>query len=725
MISLKSLSSSQLKAIEYTTGPQIIKGGPGSGKTTVLTYKLLNLIKSGVNPESILCLNFNNKLINDTKKRLFELLGENVNLSHFGTFYSVFSQILREESKSIKYTSYFSIYDTEDSESLVANIIANFNINSDQLSPKIVRRRISYLKSFMIFPEDLKSQSNISSNDEKFIKIYDEYQKKLKSNDSMDFEDLLLKSVDLFKSKKVVTKYKKIFTNILIDDFQDINKPQYEILIALSAKTDPVVVFVDENQSIFNWRGADPSKIEQFTTDYSKVKVFNLENSFRVNSNILMGAYSVIKNNDPGNSVVSGSLKQDGKKISIIRSADEKDEAYHLARFIKDEIAENKYSFDDFAILFRTQAQARTFEDVFQTEAIPFRIIGGVEYYKKKEIKDIIAYLKIFLNQHDEESLLRIMNFPQRGIGMTTVKRMLQFSERHEITLFDTMGRVFEVIDIKERIQKNVKSFKMLLDKFILLKDKLSVEELTRALLDELEIFKLLNEEANFESLEKKQNVEELLQSISIFCKNNPNLKLEDYLQTVCLMPDIEKLDDSSNKVTLMTAHSSKGLEFPVIFVSGLEEDLFPLAQKFSAETSIEEERRLFFTCVTRAKDKVYLSHARSRYRFGEVAYQNRSRFIDEIDAEYAYDEDMSGNRKNNRRTKKEVYLEIFREMEYNNSAPQSIKVGARVLHEKFGLGKVVNIVGAGENQKVTVVFEGNLTKQLMLKYAKLKVHNA
>ncbi|MBE2280571.1 MAG: UvrD-helicase domain-containing protein [Ignavibacteriaceae bacterium] len=541
----------------------------------------------------------------------------------------------------------------------------------------------------------------------------------------MDFEDLLLKSVDLFKSKKIVSKYKKIFTNILIDDFQDINKPQYEILSSLSAKTDPVVVFVDENQSIFNWRGADPSKIEQFATDYSKVKVFTLENSFRVNSNILMGAYSVVKNNEPGNSVVAGSLIQDGKKISIIRSADEKDEAYHLARFIKDEIAENKYSFDDFAILFRTQAQARTFEDVFQTEAIPFRIIGGVEYYKKKEIKDIIAYLKIFLNQHDEESLLRIMNFPQRGIGMTTVKRMLQFSERHEINLFDTMGRVFEVIDIKERIQKNVKSFKMLLDKFILLKDKLSVEELTRALLDELEIFKLLNEEANFESLEKKQNVEELLQSISIFCKNNPNLKLEDYLQTVCLMADIEKLDDSSNKVTLMTAHSSKGLEFPVIFVSGLEEDLFPLAQKFSAETSIEEERRLFYTCVTRAKDKVYLSHARSRYRFGEVAYQNRSRFIDEIDAEYAYDEDMSGNRKNNRRTKKEVYLEIFREMEYNNSAPQSIKVGARVLHEKFGLGKVVNIVGAGENQKVTVVFEGNLTKQLMLKYAKLKVHNA
>ena len=376
-------------------------------------------------------------------------------------------------------------------------------------------------------------------------------------------------------------------------------------------------------------------------------------------------------------------------------------------------------------MLYRTNAQSRALEDIFRKEKIPYKIIGGIEFYQRKEVKDIIAYLRVISNQRDEESLLRIMNFPQRGIGNTTIKRMIAFARKLDLTLFETMARVFEVIDIKERIQKNVKGFKLLLDKYIELKDKLSVGELTRALVDELGVLRMFKEENTPESLARWDNLNELLSALSDYSSSNKNTTLEQYLEEVSLITGVDMYEEEKNSVTLMTIHSAKGLEFPVVFISGCEEDIFPLSNRFSSDATLEEERRLFYVAVTRAKQKVYLLHARSRYRFGEVAYQSRSRFIEELN-ENTYNEVNGGigRKSSQRKSKKEIYYEYFEKMDYEdfNQDNKTIKPGSRVMHDKFGLGKVTDVTGVGEMQKATVHFEGNNVKQLMLKFAKLKV---
>jgi len=414
----------------------------------------------------------------------------------------------------------------------------------------------------------------------------------------------------------------------------------------------------------------------------------------------------------------------DGEQVTLIRCADEKDEAFQLAKAIKKEISKKKLSYKDFAILYRTNAQSRALEDIFNKEKIPYEIIGGVEFYKRKEIKDVIAYLRVIANQNDEESLLRIMNFPQRGIGNTTVTRMIAFARKHDLTLFQTMNRVFEVIDIKERIQKNVKGFRVLLEKYINLKDTLSVGELSLALVDELGLVKMFKSEHTAESHVKLENLNQLLAAISEFSKENKNAKLDQFLEGVSLVSDIDMKDEEKNVVTLLTVHSAKGLEFPIVFLSGLEEEIFPLANRFSEDSSIEEERRLFYVALTRAENKVYLSHARSRYRFGEVAYQSRSRFIDEIEKSTLHEINGGIGRKANRKTKKELFYEYFNSVDYEDFDQDNkvVRIGSRVMHEKFGLGKVTDVTGAGDSIKATVSFEGNNVRQLMLKFARLKI---
>ena len=395
-----------------------------------------------------------------------------------------------------------------------------------------------------------------------------------------------------------------------------------------------------------------------------------------------------------------------------------------MAKYIKQETTKRKISFKDFAILYRTNAQSRAMEDIFRREKIPYTIIGGLEFYKRKEVKDVVAYLRVISNQNDEESLLRIMNFPQRGIGSTTVVRMIAFARKHNITLFQTMGRVFEVIDIKERIQKNVKQFKTLLDKYISLKDQLSVGELTRAMVDDLALIRMFKEEGTQESLQRMENINQLLASLNEFSEANADAKLEQFLEEVSLIADIDNYKDDKNCVTLLTIHSAKGLEWPIVFVSGCEEEIFPIANKFLTDASVNEERRLFYVALTRAQKKAYITHARSRYRFGEVAYQSRSRFIDELDPSTYKELNGGFNRKANRKTKKEMYYEYFEKVGYESfdNDGATLKIGSRVMHDKFGLGKVIDVTGAGDMTKATVHFEGNNVKQLMLKFAKLKV---
>lgn len=727
MLSLKSLNSEQKKAVEYDGGPSLIVAGAGSGKTRVLTYKIAYLIEQGYEPNSILALTFTNKAAKEMKDRIKKLIGSKANDLWMGTFHSTFAKILRVEADNLNFTSNFSIYDVEDSLALVNSAMSSLDISNDTVNPNSVRHRISYLKNHMIFPKEFKNKFVTSFHDEKVAEIYEEYQFRIAENNAMDFDDLLLKPIELFSNNpKILQKYKKRFTYLLVDEFQDTNKAQYELLKMLVSRDGKICVVGDDAQSIYSWRGADLTNMLNFEKDFKKSKVFRLEQNYRSTKNILAAADSIIKNNRDQLEKNLWTANEEGALVSLLKCADEKDEAYQIARYIKEEIHDNKYSMKDFSILYRTNAQSRALEDIFRREKIPFVIIGGIEFYKRKEVKDIIAYLRVITNQNDEESLLRIMNFPQRGIGLTTISRMIGFARKHGITLFDTMTRVFEVIDIKERIQKNVKGFKMLLDKYSGLKTKLSASELTRSLIDELGLIRMFREENTPDAINRLQNIEELLSAITDFSKEKPEAHLEDYLQDVALINDLDLAQDDSNVVTMMTIHAAKGLEFPVVFLSGCEEEIFPLSNKFSSEASVEEERRLFYVALTRAEKKVYVSHARSRYRFGEVAYQNRSRFIEELDPNTLNEENGNGGKKTNRKSKKEIYYEYFENLDYEDFSQQhsSLKVGSRVMHEKFGMGKVIQLIGAGENQKATVSFEGNNVKQLMLKFAKLKVLN-
>ncbi len=727
MINLKTLNPDQKKAVEYDNGPSMIVAGAGSGKTKVLTYKVAFLIDQGYDPDSILALTFTNKAANEMKDRIRELVGSKANSIWMGTFHSIFAKILRIESKILNFESNFSIYDSEDSKSLVSNIISDFDLNIESITPNGVKHKISYLKNHMIMPSEFRKNHINSPTDEKIADIFDEYQRRLIENNSMDFEDLLLKPIELFnQNPKIHQKYKKKFSYILVDEFQDTNKAQYELIKMLVSKEQKICVVGDDAQSIYSWRGANLENMLDFEKDFPKHKVFKLEQNYRSTKNILAAADSVIKHNKAQIIKTLWTENNDGDLLVLLKCSDEKDEAYQIAKYIKHEISKKKLSLKDVAILYRTNAQSRALEDIFRREKIPYRIIGGIEFYKRKEVKDIIAYLRIIANRSDEESLLRVMNFPQRGIGSTTIKRMIMFSRKHEISLFDTMQRVFEIIEIKERIQKNVKGFKVLLDKYIDLKDKLSVGELTRALVDELGVLRMFKEENTPESISRWENINELLSALSEFSNANKEAKLEEYLEDVSLVSDIDLYEEEANAVTLLTVHSAKGLEFPVVFISGCEEDIFPLSNRFSAEASLEEERRLFYVAVTRAKQKVYISHARSRYRFGEVAYQNRSRFIDELKPELLKEVNGGIGRKANRKSKKEMYYEYFESVDYEDFDQENklVKPGSRVMHEKFGLGKVTQVTGVGEMQKATVVFEGNNVKQLMLKFAKLKILN-
>jgi DNA helicase II / ATP-dependent DNA helicase PcrA len=459
-----------------------------------------------------------------------------------------------------------------------------------------------------------------------------------------------------------------------------------------------------------------------FKKDFKGAKIFRLEQNYRSTKTILAAADSVIKNNTGQIPKTLWTENNDGEELSIIRASDEKDEAFQIAKRIKKEIITRKLSLNDIAIFYRINSQSRALEDALRREKIPYKIVGGVEFYRRKEVKDVIAYLRIISNQNDEESLLRIMNFPQRGIGNTSISKMIAFARKLNITLFATMLRVFEVIEVKERIQKNVKQFRLLLDKYIGLKDKLSIGELTAALVDELGILRIYKEENTQESMARYDNIQELVSAVQDYSKTNHDATLDNFLAEVSLIAGVDQYDEKVNSVTMMTIHSAKGLEFPIVFITGCEEDIFPLNPKFDNDSKLEEERRLFYVAITRAKEKVFLSYARSRYRFGEVAYQSKSRFLDELD-DSTYEEVNGGTGKKAGRKKKAFYDEYYQES-YDDfdQERRNLRVGSRVTHAVFGMGKILQINGTGDMQRVTIAFEQVGAKQLLTKFANLKL---
>jgi len=722
---LKSLNEVQKEAVVYNSGPHIIVAGAGSGKTKVLTHKIAYIIEEGIEPSSILALTFTNKAANEMKERILGLIGSSkAKQIWMGTFHSIFSRILRTEAPKLGYRSNFSIYDKEDSVSLVSNMLEEFNMTNDNLNPSHVQHKISQQKNKMIYPEEFAKNYIQNIFDKKVAYLYPFYNKRLFENNSMDFDDLLLKPIELLNSdSKLLAKYRSQFKYILVDEFQDTNHAQYELLKLLVHGKTKICVVGDDAQSIYGWRGADIKNMLDFEKDFAKAKIFRLEQNYRSTKNILLAADSIIKNNSEQINKTLWTSNEDGEPVTLIKSSDEKDEAFLIAKQIKQEIATKKLSLNDIAIFYRINIQSRAIEEALRREKLPYKIVGGTEFYQRKEVKDLIAYLRILINQNDEESLLRIMNYPQRGIGNTSIVKMIAFARKHNLSLFQTMSRIFEVIEVKERIQKNVKQFKILLDKYVELKDKLSISELISALVDDLGVLKMYKEEGTSESMQRYENVLELLASIRQFEKDNSKIKLEDFLGDVSLMAGVDMMDTKDNSLTMMTIHSSKGLEFPVVFITGCEEDIFPLHRKFDTDSIVDEERRLFYVAITRAEKKVYVTYARSRYRFGEVAYQSRSRFIDELDENVV--EELNGPYgKRSGRKKKSFYDELYQHgYDYDFSQEQrSLRVGSRVTHDVFGMGKIIAITGAGDMQKVTVAFEHDVTKTLLSKFANLKI---
>ncbi len=737
---VKDLNPAQQEAVKASNGPVMIIAGAGSGKTRVLTYRIAYLVDCGVPPYQILALTFTNKAANEMKGRIVRLVGDRAGDVWMGTFHSLFARVLRKESAHLGYTSSFSIYDSDDSLSVIKKSMDRLNLPTQQINPHAVRSRISSAKNQLISPDEFAQQAR-DYFDEKTALVYAEYQKQLSQSNAMDFDDLLVKPVELFAKKPaILEKYQHRFKFILIDEFQDTNHAQYEVTKLLGALHRNICVVGDDAQSIYSFRGADIRNILDFEKDYAGCQTFRLEQNYRSTKNILAAADRVIRNNQDQLRKNLWTDNTTGDPITVIQCADDQDEGHQILAALQEESSKRKLDLKDFAILYRTNAQSRSLEDALRRSGIPYVIVGGTRFYERKEIKDILAYLRLLSNPRDDESFRRVVNVPSRGIGDTTLDNAEQFARGLGIPLFEGLARIDEIPDLTDRARKGLKQFKGLLDKYHSLRTQMSLSEMARSLVDELGVLTAFKEERTVESMSRWENVQELLSAITEFGQERPEATLEAFLEEVSLVSDIDTWEGTKNAVTLMTLHSSKGLEFPVVFISGLEEGLLPFYSNSIDNFDLEEERRLFYVGITRAEQKLYFTHTRMRYRFGDVTYPGESRFLAEVGAEHvehrlsrngrhtqepssvrARQRSVGPSGKNAYAEERVYFQDASPDYESESQEEFEVKKGALVRHELFGKGKVVEVTGKGESTKAVVQFEERGLKNLILKYAHLR----
>jgi DNA helicase II / ATP-dependent DNA helicase PcrA len=724
---LRKLNSVQKQAVENTEGPNLILAGAGSGKTRVLTHKIAYLIeRKKVKPENILAMTFTNKAANEMKDRVFQLLNKKDTGLWIGTFHSVFARILRKKCEKIGYQRNFVIYDESDQRSVIKTVINELEFDTDSsLKPNSIKSKIKFVKNSNRSLEDLQSSGEIY-HDEIFENIYNCYEKHLSKNNAMDFEDLLLKSMDLFKRFPSVSEYfQNIFKYILVDEYQDTNRLQYELIKILGGKKRNISVVGDDDQSIYRWRGAEIRNILDFEQDYPDCKIFRLEQNYRSNENILKIAHSIIRHNISRMEKELWTKNEAGENVSLAMTRDGTNEANYVVQKIIEETQRNQRNFSDFAVLYRINAQSRSFEEIFSNNGIPYIVIGGIRFYERKEIKDVLAYLRVLVNQNDSVSLKRIINYPARSIGETTVMKIEKYCSQKNLSLFNGLKE----IDNIDKIQKNKKiiiaDFYKLLKKYVDLKDSISFSELIKYLIEDLGIRRLLKEEGTVESLNRLENIMELINSIDDFLKNHPDQSLEHYLENIALITDVDNWDKSSNVVSLLTLHSAKGLEFPVVFITGLEEGLFPLSRQMDNDENLEEERRLFYVGATRAEEKLYLTVAKYRRQYGETTQGNISRFLTEIDRDYIDIEDLSYQKstygRNSFPKRRKEYTFNNLSAATNSKKNDEFKQGMLVRHERFGKGVVNKIFKDGDDVKLNIIFEDVGLKKVVVKYCKLE----
>jgi len=730
LLNIKDLNQVQQKAVASEKKHLLILAGAGSGKTRTLTYRIAYLIqKRKVDAGHILAVTFTNKAAQEMRKRLESMIKADFNKLWIGTFHSIFARLLRLEVAYLHYKRNFTIYDTDDQVGAVRKVMSSLNIPQQIYPPKLYQSRISHAKNLMLTPDDIEKQAK-DEFEQSLAEVFRRYTHYLVENNALDFEDLLLMPIKLFdKHPDILKKYQKKFKYILVDEYQDTNKPQYQIIKRLASKDNHICVVGDEDQSIYRWRGADINNILNFDKDFTDTVVFRLEENYRSNKNILQAANAVVAHNQERLGKNLWTNKQKGNPIVIMEADNEMEEAKIVVEIVHNELYSNKRTFKDIAILYRTNAQSRAVEDELRKNALSYKVVGGLKFYERKEIKDILAYLKVITNPADSVSLRRIVNFPLRGIGETTVTKIEKYAEALKISLFEGMGRVSEISSISAGMSNRVLEFYELIKKYRALSKEISAAELTSSLAQDTGIIShIKNEYDQYESDNRLDNIYELFNSIESFTreriKEKKDSSLSDYLEEVALTTDVDEYDSDKNAITLLTLHSAKGLEFPVVFITGLEMGLFPLQRSGAEHAELEEERRLLYVGMTRAQDNLYLSFARSRRKYNSVVVNEPSLFLDEIPPEYT---ELRTSRKTERiysKTRKQSHrkkvLDYFRHHEMSQENNIGFEIGTMVYHESFGKGKVVGIEGHGDKMKISVNFEGNIHKKLIARYANL-----
>lgn len=753
---LKSLlNKEQYEGATTIDGQVLILAGAGSGKTRVLTYRMAHMIEDlGIYPYKILAITFTNKAAKEMKYRVKKLVGDKAEDMWISTFHSTCVRILRREIEHLGYKKNFTIYDSSDQKTLITECMKSLDINDKDINPREVMGKISRAKDKMQGPESFKREFESNFRENKIADVYLMYQKKLKENNAMDFDDLISKTVELFKKNSDILEfYQRKFQYIMVDEYQDTNGAQYELVKLLAAKYKNLCVVGDDDQCIYMWRGADVSNILDFEKDYPNAKVIKLEQNYRSKDNILQAANTVIKNNANRKSKVLRTEQESGDKIKIYRAFDDKSEGDFVSKVIADLKLKEKRKYDDFAILYRTNAQSRIFEESLRRRGIAYKIVGGTKFYDRKEIKDILCYLKVILNPQDDISLKRIINVPKRSIGNATVTKVQDFVDEYGLNLWDGLVEAGNIPTLTSRNTSTLSKFTELMDNFIDLSETIPVSQLIETILEDTGYMHELENSKEIEDKSRIENLKELVSDAVDFEKTSEDKSLSAYLEKVSLVQDTDKLEEEEEgegSVVLMTVHSAKGLEFPIVFMVGMEDGLFPSLSDLQSESQMEEARRLCYVAITRAKEKLYITSAEVRRVFGRTVSYSQSQFISEIDLklrEYINERSMENNTSNSSFRKPSAYNNphslrnqrsaagyLYTEKLSSNVNSSSnlddsevltsdkVTMGMKVKHDKFGIGTVVSVVPAGKDKKLTIAFDRQGVKTLMLSFAKLKM---
>lgn len=748
---LASLNKAQQEAVTNTEGPTLIIAGPGSGKTRVLTYRIAYLLKQGVSPFGILALTFTNKASEEMRQRIESVTGTNARSLFMGTFHSVFAKILRVEAPKIGYPSNFTIYDTEDSKSMFKTIIKEMGLDDKIYKPSTIQWRISACKNALITPEEYAIDTDLILEDQQTkrpetARIYKAYVKRCFQSGAMDFDDLLLNTHLIFEQfPEVLYKYQHKFKYVLIDEFQDTNPLQYAIVKRIADVFQNITVVGDDAQSIYAFRGATIDNILNFEKDFPDLKIYKLEQNYRSTQNIVKAANELIHRNKNQLQKEIWTDNEKGEQIQIVKTPSDNDEGRWVAESIVELRLRNHFKNNDFAILYRTNAQSRSFEEALRRQNIPYKIYGGMSFYQRKEIKDLLAYLKLAINHYDEEALKRIINYPVRGIGQTSIDKLFIFAAHEGKQAWDIMRNI-QHFDFQSRTKQLIAEFVLMIESFAILATQKNAYDMAVHVGKTTKLLTELHNDKTVEGIARYENIQELLNGIKEWVEEdtiNENETLTDdrslgaYLQNITLLTGTEKDNPNEETVKMMTIHAAKGLEFPVVYAVGMEEGLFPSSQSLYSLEDLEEERRLFYVAITRAEKYLFLCYANMRYKFGSVQYGEASRFLDEMPKEI-----IAHYGERNRQA-----LNIF-EREGSSKYPKPaapkpivapktpiaanhqfvpddaslLQTGMEVLHEKFGEGKITAMNG-NANDKIAVIFFKNFgEKKILLRFAKLQI---